>query len=97
MRRKARVDANQGEVVAGFRCAGATVQSLAPVGDGCPDLLIGFRGRNYLVEVKDGSKPPSARGLTRDQMEWVEGWRGQWALAKDLADVERLVCAWTMK
>lgn len=36
-RRKARVDANQSEVVAAFRAAGATVQHLHMVGGGCPD------------------------------------------------------------
>lgn len=36
-RRKARVDANQSEVVAALRAVGATVQHLHMVGGGCPD------------------------------------------------------------
>lgn len=76
-RRKARVDANQSEVVAAFRAAGATVQHLHMVGGGCPDILIGYRGHNYLFEIKDGSKPPSRRKLTEAEQEFVDMWNGQ--------------------
>jgi hypothetical protein len=44
-----------------LRSAGATVQSLAGVGKGVPDLLVGFKGQTLLFEVKDGFKPPSKR------------------------------------
>ena len=81
MRRAAKVDQNQSEIVAALRKIGATVQPLHGVGSGCPDLLVGYRGVNYLVEVKDGSKPPSARKLTPDQVEWHINWRGQVAVA----------------
>ena len=29
------------------------VRSLAVVGDGCPDLLVGFNGKTFLIEVKN--------------------------------------------
>ncbi|WP_225783350.1 hypothetical protein [Xenophilus sp. Marseille-Q4582] len=74
MRKKARVDANQPAVVAALRKAGATVQSLAAAGDGVPDLLVAFRSDLFLLEVKDGSKPPSARALTPDQVRWHAAW-----------------------
>lgn len=46
-------------------------------GKGCPDLLVGHHlYGNVLVEVKDGSKPPSSRCLTPDQKAWHEGWKG---------------------
>lgn len=76
MRRRGRVDANQREIVAALRKLGATVQSLADVGRGCPDLLVGFRGRTYLMEVKDGAKRLSARALTPDEEAWVAAWKG---------------------
>jgi hypothetical protein len=76
MRTAAKVDANQGDIVKALRRAGATVQMLHTVGDGCPDLLVGFLGKNTLMEVKDGAKPASARRLTPDQVEWHEGWNG---------------------
>lgn len=75
--RTAKVDANQGEVVQALRNIGCTVQLLHAVGKGCPDLLCGYRGVNVLIEVKDGSKPPSARTLTPDQVKWHGSWAGQ--------------------
>ena len=77
MRRYGRVDDNQKQIVHWLRQAGATVQSLATIGGGCPDLLVGFRDRNYLFEIKDGSKSPSARQLTPDETKWHAEWKGQ--------------------
>lgn len=77
MRIAAKIDANQNEVVKALRQVGCTVQSLASVGKGTPDLLIGFRGVNLLFEIKDGSKPKSSRKLTPDQVIWHSGWNGK--------------------
>lgn len=77
MRRAAKVDANQRQVVAALRGAGASVQLLHAVGEGCPDLLVGHQGKNFLLEVKDGAKPPSAQKLTPQQEIWHRDWRGQ--------------------
>lgn len=74
--RAAKVDDNHVAVVQALRKAGATVQSLAGVGKGVPDLLVGIRGRTMLVEVKDGAKVPSARRLTEDQLKWHGAWQG---------------------
>lgn len=76
MRRAAKIDRNQPEIVTALRRIGADVFSLAAVGCGIPDLLVGFRGATFLLEIKDGSKPPSARQLTDDQVEWHAAWRG---------------------
>lgn len=77
MRRAAKTDDNQAEIVAALRKIGASVQPLHAVGQGCPDLLVGWRGITSLLEVKDGKKPPSARKLTEDQVKWHAEWRGQ--------------------
>lgn len=74
--RAAKIDANQEAVVTALRAAGATVQSLAGVGKGVPDLLVGFKGQTLLLEIKDGFKPPSARLLTEDQLRWHGVWKG---------------------
>lgn len=76
MRRAAKVDANQEQIVQALRAAGATVQSLAGVGKGVPDLLVGYQGKTLLMEVKDGRLAPSARRLTEDQLVWHGAWRG---------------------
>jgi Holliday junction resolvase len=75
MRRAAKIDANQEAVVIALRAAGAKVQSLAAVGKGVPDLLCKYQGSIYLIEVKDGRKPPSQRKLTEDQVKWHEEWK----------------------
>lgn len=75
-RRAARVDANHDAIVSALRAAGASVQSMASLGKGTPDLLVGHQGRNLILECKDGSKPPSKRELTDDQQEWLAAWRG---------------------
>lgn len=76
MRRAAKVDANQAQIVDALRSCGATVQPLHTVGGGVPDLLVGYRNRTALLEVKDGSLPPSKRQLTEDQRAWHRQWRG---------------------
>lgn len=76
MRRAARVDGNQAEIVDALRRVGATVQSLAAIGKGCPDLLVGYNGTTYLMEVKDPTKPKSDIQLTPDQREWHSKWCG---------------------
>ena len=84
--RAKKVDLNQMEIVATLRKIGATVQSLASVGNGCPDLLVGFRGINYLMEVKDGDKAPSAQKLTPDQVKWHIEWRGEVHIVRSIYD-----------
>lgn len=74
MRRAAKVDANQVQVVSALRAAGVLVLSLAALGKGVPDLLCAFHGRLVLLEVKDGHKVPSARKLTADQIEFHKEW-----------------------
>ena len=62
MRYAARIDANKEQVVTALRAAGAYVWDLKlPV-----DLLVGYRGFTFLVEVKtDGKKK-----LTKKQMKY---------------------------
>lgn len=91
--KRARVDENQRQIVAALRQAGASVQHLHAVGQGCPDILVGFRGANHLLELKDGSKPPSARGLTDAQLRWHSIWQGQVAIAEDEMQALRIIGA----
>jgi hypothetical protein len=52
------------------------VTSLASVGNGCPDLLVGIRKVTTVMEVKDGEKPPSKRKLTEAEQDWHDAYRG---------------------
>lgn len=74
--RAARIDANHTAIVKALRQAGATVQSLAGVGDGVPDLLVGIAGKTALLECKDGKKVASKQKLTPAQLEWHAAWQG---------------------
>jgi hypothetical protein len=97
-RTRARVDDNQWLIVQTLRQHGASVQPLHTVGKGCPDLLVGFKGRNYLLEVKDGLKSPSKRKLTPDQSAWHEVWAGQVTIVTNCAEAVALLegqCATT--
>lgn len=76
MRRAAKIDRNQPEIVSALRKVGATVVSLAAVGDGVPDLAVGFRRQTFFLECKDGSLPPCERQLTPDQIRFHVEWNG---------------------
>jgi hypothetical protein len=79
----ARVDANQPAIVEALRAIGASVLHLHTLGQGAPDILVGYRGRNYLMEIKDGNKPPSRRRLTDDERIFFDGWLGQVAIVEN--------------
>ena len=68
MRHAARVDANQIQIVSALRAAGAYVWIIGlPV-----DLLVGYKGHTFLVEVKSTSK----KRLTKLQADFFENWGG---------------------
>lgn len=90
MRIIAKRDRNHAEIVKRFRDLGCSVLDLGSVGGGCPDILVGYGGINALVEIKDGSKPPSARTLTSDQVDFFASWRGDVIVVATLDDVKRL-------
>ncbi len=72
-----RLDDNQKEIVRQLRRCCVSVQSLASVGKGCPDILVGFRGQNWLFEIKNPEQVPSKRKLTPDEDTWHLRWRGR--------------------
>lgn len=72
-----RVDANQEQIVKDLRKLGASVWITARMGDGAPDLVVAWRRKNFLFEVKDPDKPPRERLLTVDEVRWHRNWCGQ--------------------
>jgi hypothetical protein len=75
MKTRPRLDRNHREIVKALIKMGAEVLSLAPMGGGVFDLLVGYRGRLHLIEIKDGSRPPSSRKLTDDEQWFYNRWR----------------------
>ena len=90
MRRAAKKDANHAEIVKAFEKMGCSVidVSMAPVGF---DILVGYGGLTFgvtmPVEIKDGTKPPSARKLTANEAKIHARWTGGARLVKDFDDV----------
>lgn len=74
---RGRTDRVHKDVVEALRKYGATVVSLGMVGNGCPDLLVGYRGRHTLLfEVKDGEAIPSKKRLTPAEIHFHAEWGG---------------------
>ena len=91
MRRAAKIDDNQPAIVSALRDVGASVQSLASLGDGVPDILVEFRKVLFLMEIKDPSKPPSKRQLTPDQVEWHRRWGGPVHIVETIEDAFNVI------
>jgi len=93
-------DYNHASIVRAFERAGATVVELHTIGRGVPDLLVGYAGRDLLVEVKlprrtlwDGRESPRS-SLSRRQSSWHRSWRGATpVVVRDEAEAEALLDA----
>ena len=86
MRFAAKVDANHGEIVAALRKAGVSVQSMAAIGKGCPDLLAAKGGKVWTIEIKG----PKGK-LTPDQVEWIDKWKGDVHIIRTVDEALTLV------
>ncbi len=98
-----RIDKNQPEIVKRFRQHGCTVCILSAVGNGVPDILVSklVSQRNRaqidrwtaLIEIKDGSKPPSARKLTTEEQAFHDTWQGEIHIIGSMKEVDDLITA----
>ncbi len=76
-----KVDLNQKPIVAALRKKGASVFVASSVGHGFPDLVVGYNGRNYLMEVK------SKRGkLTDPQVAFECEWHGTVKIVRTVSE-----------
>lgn len=64
-----------------------STKSLASMGDGFPDIMVGKHGKNWLFEIKDGSKPPSQTKLTTDEQHFFDTWEGHVDIIYSIDDV----------
>ena len=85
--RAARTDENQKTIVEFLRKHHMEVQHLHSVGKGCPDLLVGYKGVNVLLEIKRDE----TKKLTPDQVIWHHNWRGQVATVATAEEALRVV------
>ena len=84
-------DDNQKEIVNSLRQLGISVAVCSQAGDGFPDLVVAYKGFNYMIEIKDGNKPPSAQKLTSKQRKFHKQWKGQIAVANSLDQVFEII------
>lgn len=88
-----RVDANQREVVEALRKVGAEVTFIHMVGKGVADLLVSFRNAWFVLEVKNGALPPSARELTPDERTWIAKQKALVAIINSPEEAVRFITA----
>ena len=86
MRTYGKVDANQAAIVKALRQVGMSVLSLAPMGKGCPDLLVADDDSYFLIEVKG----PKGK-LTDDQVAFIADWKGAVHIARTVDDALTIV------
>jgi hypothetical protein len=88
-----RVDVNQKAIVECFRKLGCWVGDLHGIGRGMPDLLVSIPPSHVLalVEVKDGSKPPSGRKLTEPEREFHDSCPAMIWIVESVEDVQTVV------
>ena len=67
-----RVDLNHQEVVKTLRSLGATVFDASRMGQGFPDLVVGYNHQTVLVEIKSGE----AKKFTAAQHKFMADWKG---------------------
>lgn len=89
MRRAARTDSNQAEIIDALKRVGVSVEFI-----GKPlDLLLCCRGETSLMECKNPertSADPESR-LTKDQIEFIARWPGKIYIVRTAEEAVRLV------
>ena len=91
MRVRGRIDDNQKEVVSQLRKLGVSVAITSMLGKGFPDLVLGHQNKNYLIELKDGSKTKSRKTLTEDEQKFFDCWLGQVDKVESIDDICRII------
>lgn len=96
-RHNAQRDKNERAIIAALEAIGCLVQPLSD--KGVPDLMVWSPRRACIVllEVKDGSKPPSARKLKPEQVAWHLEWITAGAPVYVVTSVTEamVACGWT--
>jgi len=91
MRRAAKVDRNQAEIVRALRQAGASVQPMHTLGQGVPDLLVGYRCKNFIMEIKNPKQSKRDQLLTPDEKAWHYDWKGTAWIVKSAEEALKLL------
>jgi len=52
---------------------------------------VSLHGRSIFIEVKDGSKPKSARKLTEGEQKFKAETKGAWRLCESIKDADKII------
>jgi len=89
------VDGNQAEIVGALRAIpDCSVQVLSMFGEGVPDIMVGYRGFNFLFEIKDHEQPPHRHELTDAQKTFHAAWKGQVQKVFTLKEIITAMTGW---
>jgi hypothetical protein len=83
-------DANHAPVMAKFRELCPVVEDHSQGDHGYDAIIRTWDGVVYVVEIKDGRKPPSQRRLTDTEKAAMRRWGWQFALVESVRDAEDL-------
>ena len=92
MRRAARRDENEKAIVFALEQAGASVHRVDD--QDFPDLVVGYKGQTYLLEVigsEKGKKFKRTGGLSMGQFEWHQKWEGHAEVVWSVLDALRAI------
>lgn len=87
MRRAARADINQPDIVRKLRSMGASIWHTHTLGRGGPDIVIGYCGVNVLAEIKRDEREQ----LTLAEYKFHAAWRGHIVTIRNERDAVQLL------
>jgi hypothetical protein len=70
-------DGNHAALRTLWRSVGGSWLDITPIEGGEPDALVGWRGQDRLVEIKNPDGSPSKRRPRAEQLAWHRAWKGR--------------------
>lgn len=70
---------------------GVSVAVTSSLGSGFTDIVVGFKKKNFLIELKDGAKSASRKKLTEDEQKFRDNWKGQYDVCESADEVLKLL------
>jgi len=87
-----RTDANHKSIIDLCRqIPNISVFSTHTIGKGFPDIVVGYKGKNYLFEIKDNKKTASQKKLTPDEVKFHSSWHGQVLIIETIEDIIKCI------
>ena len=87
--RYGRVDNNQSQIITTLRTIpGLSVANTSQLGDGFPDMVVGYEGFDFLFEIKDTGK---RRDLTPKEIDFQHKWTGHYDVIESADEVLEII------